>query len=320
MSDESVKRFDRIVSILIQLQSKKIVKAQDLADRFEVSLRTIYRDIRTLESSGVPILSEAGVGYSIMDGYRLPPVMFTKEEAGSFVAAEKLMEQFTDDSLGAYFSSAMYKVKSVLRGFEKDWIDAIESQVRINPVEDLFNKDIPNALEIIFESIAEKKQIFLKYRALNADAHTDRLIEPVGLFHERNAWYIMAFCHLRQDYRQFRTDRMLQIKRTETPFVNEHGLLDDYRKKPEEVEKTKVVVRVEKQVARFMRSNCNYYGLQSEELMGEEIEMTFMTREVEHGFLRWFLMFADYATIVEPLSLKIRLREILQEASRKASE
>ena len=94
MSLDTVKRFDRIVAILIQLQSKRIVKAQELADRFEVSLRTIYRDIRTLEASGVPIISEAGVGYSIMEGYRLPPVMFTREEVGSFVAAEKLMQKF----------------------------------------------------------------------------------------------------------------------------------------------------------------------------------------------------------------------------------
>src|SRR5690606_29041272 len=110
------------------------------ADRFQVSLRTIYRDIRTLESSGVPIVSEAGVGYSIMEGYRLPPVMFTKEEAGSFVAAEKLMEQFTDDTLGAYFKSAMYKIKSVLRGGERDWIDAIESKVTINQSRELLDR------------------------------------------------------------------------------------------------------------------------------------------------------------------------------------
>ena len=119
MDTDPLNRFDRIVAILIQLQSKRIVRAQELADRFAVSLRTIYRDIRTLEASGVPLLSEAGVGYSIMDGYRLPPVTFTREEAGSFVAAEKLMQTFTDQSLGAYHQSAMYKVKSVLRGTEK---------------------------------------------------------------------------------------------------------------------------------------------------------------------------------------------------------
>ena len=99
--DETPKRFDRIVAILIQLQSKKIVKAHELAERFKVSLRTIYRDIRTLEASGVPIYSEAGIGYSLMEGYRLPPVMFTREEASSFIAAEKLMQKFTDKEIGS---------------------------------------------------------------------------------------------------------------------------------------------------------------------------------------------------------------------------
>ena len=90
-------RFDRITAILIQLQSKKVVKAQDLADRFGTSLRTIYRDIRTLEEAGVPLYGEAGIGYSIVDGYRLPPVMFTKEEAIAFITAEKLMAKFRKD-------------------------------------------------------------------------------------------------------------------------------------------------------------------------------------------------------------------------------
>ncbi len=314
MSDTTIKRFDRIVTILTQLQSKKIVKAQDLAERFEVSLRTIYRDIRTLEASGVPIISEAGIGYSIMEGYRLPPVMFTKEEAGSFVAAEKLMQQFTDDSLGAYYQSAMYKIKSVLRGYEKDWIDAIESQVTINSSRELFNKEIPNALEIIFESIAEKHQIFLKYQSLHAEKHSERLIEPVGLFHEHNYWYMMAYCHLRKDYRQFRTDRIIKISRTQTPFLLTHGTLEDYRKKEEECDKTKIVILVDKQIAKYMKSNCNYYGLTSEKIKGNDVEMTFFTSDVKDGFARWFLMFADYATIIEPASLKERVKEIIMEA------
>lgn len=313
MSLDSVKRFDRIVAILIQLQSKRVVKAQDLADRFQVSLRTVYRDIRTLEASGVPIVSEAGVGYSIMEGYRLPPVMFTKEEAGSFVAAEKLMQKFTDESLGSYFETAMYKIKSVLRGYEKDWIEAIESQVVVNPAQNLFNEAIPNALEIIFESIADKKQINLRYQSLEADSHTDRIVEPVGLFHENNYWYIMAYCHLRNDYRQFRTDRMIQIKRTHNSFVLSHGSLEEYRKDEKEKEKTKVVIQVDKKISRYLKSNSRYHGLVSEKTINDKVEMTFMTSDLEQGFSRWYLMFADYASIIEPNSLKDRVKEIVME-------
>lgn len=315
MSSDSLKRFDRIVAILIQLQSKRIVKAQDLADRFDVSLRTIYRDIRTLEASGVPIASEAGVGYSIMEGYRLPPVMFTKEEASSFVAAEKLMQNFTDDSLGSYHKSAMYKIKSVLRGSQKDWISALESQVDIQATQDLFNKEIPNALEILFESIAEKKQVQLLYLSIQSDQAMDRNIEPVGLFHENNYWYVMGYCHLRNDYRQFRTDRMKAISRTGLYFTREHGPLEEYRADPTDQARTKVRILVDKNIARFLGNGRNYQGFVSQKIKGNKVEMTFMSADLENNFARWYLMFADYAEIIEPDSLKLRVRTLLKNMS-----
>ncbi|MBO6829840.1 MAG: YafY family transcriptional regulator [Muricauda sp.] len=317
MGMDTVKRFDRIVAILVQLQSKRIVKAQELADRFEVSLRTIYRDIRTLEASGVPIVSEAGVGYSIMEGYRLPPVMFTREEAGSFVAAEKLMQKFTDKSLGAYYESAMFKLKSVLRGKEKDWVETLESQVSIVPGQVLFNAEVPDALEILFESIAERKQVFLRYESLREEAPSERRIEPVGLFHENGFWYILGYCHLRTDYRHFRTDRIHKINRTSLDFILEHGTMDEHRQKTEAVEKTKVKIMVDKSVAKYIRGQCKYYGLISEHTKGDEVEMTFMTTDCPNGFARWYLMFADYATIVEPQKLKDRVGEILTNSQKR---
>ncbi|WP_411029879.1 helix-turn-helix transcriptional regulator [Spongiimicrobium sp. 3-5] len=315
MSTDTLKRFDRIIAILIQLQSKRIVRAQELADRFEVSLRTIYRDIRTLESSGVPIVSEAGIGYSIMDGYRLPPVMFTREEAGSFVAAEKLMQKFTDKALGAYYESAMYKVKSVLQGKEKDWINALESQVRINPAQDLFNESISDALEILFESIAEKTQVFLKYQSLREEDPRERIIEPVGLFHENNFWYVLGYCHIRADYRQFRTDRILKISRTGHSFLQEHPSLDELRSSCELLPKTKIRISVDQKVARYLSAGRNQYGFVSEKTVKDKIEMTFMAPHMEHGFARWYLMFSDYATILEPETLKDQIKDMLKRAT-----
>ena len=317
MSTDTPKRFDRIVAILIQLQSKRIVKAQELADRFQVSLRTIYRDIRTLEASGVPIVSEAGIGYSIVEGYRLPPVMFTREEAGSFVAAEKLMQKFTDKSLGAYYESAMYKVKSVLRGRDQDWVTALESQVLVNPAQRLFNEDIPDALEILFESIAEKKQVFLQYQSMQAKTLSERKIEPVGLFHENNYWYVLGYCHVRSDYRQFRTDRMVAIRRTDQRFTREHGTLDDHRKKEDEVPKTKVRIAVDKTVAQYIRSGWVYGDFVSEEVKGDRLELTFLVSDIEHGFPRWYLMFGDHATILEPDRLKERVKQLLKETEKR---
>src|SRR5882724_11540526 len=124
-------RIDRVTAILIQLQSKKVVKAQDIAERFNISLRTVYRDIRTLEEAGIPIIGEAGVGYSIMDGYRLPPVMFTKEEATAFLTAEKLMEKLTDTTTVESYKSAMYKVRAVLSTTHKDFLEQIDQRIEV---------------------------------------------------------------------------------------------------------------------------------------------------------------------------------------------
>ena len=310
MHVEIPKRFDRIIAILIQLQSKRVVKAQELADRFQVSLRTIYRDIRTLEASGVPILSEAGVGYSIMQGYRLPPVMFTREEAGSFVAAEKLMQKFTDKGLGAYFESAMFKLKSVMNGEDQDWVNAIESHIQIAPQDPLFNKGVPDALEILFDSIAAKKQVHLVYLAQDTATPTHRFIEAVGLFHEGNFWYIMAYCHLRKDYRQFRTDRIQHIDPTELDFSKQHEPLERYLQSSIDQAAVQVRILVDKHILKYIRNGFTYYGLISEKEKGTQVEMTFLPRNIEEGFARWYMTFGDYAEILEPEDLKDRVKAL----------
>jgi len=312
MLDETPKRFDRIVAILIQLQSKKIVKAQELADRFECSLRTIYRDIRTLEASGVPIYSEAGVGYALMDGYRLPPVMFTREEVSSFIAAEKLMQKFTDPTLGTHYASAMYKLKSVLRSNDKDYLSNIESRIVMQDAEPMFNDNSPNTLAVLFEGIAEKKQILLTYKTFDKEETTQRNLEPVGVFHDNNNWYFLGYCHLRKDYRQFRTDRIQEIKKTDLDFTIEHDSLETYLSKSETIPTTKVRILVQKKIARYLATERKYHGFISQKEIGDEIEMTFMSHSLQDGFPRWFLMFGDYAQILEPESLKTRVLELLE--------
>lgn len=320
MYDKTPKKFDRIVAILIQLQSKKIVKAQDLADRFGVSLRTIYRDIRTLESSGVPIYSETGVGYSLVDGYKLPPVMFSREEAVSFVTAEKLMEHFTDNNLRKHFQSALFKIKAVLRDSQKDWIENIESKLFVTPTDNLFNKDIPDALEVLIASMAEKKQTILIYESVEAEAPTKRAIEPVGIFHENNFWYVLGYCHLREDYRQFRTDRIKAIRCSEEPFGRQHKDLDFYRKPAENTNKSFVRISVDKKAAKYLHFDRKFYGFTKEIKHKDHIEMQFETDYKNRGMARWFMMFADYADIFEPQELQEQVQELIAKANARMSK
>lgn len=314
MKKETLNRFDRIVAILIHLQSGRVVKAQEMAERFEVSLRTIYRDVRSLEMAGVPITGEAGVGYALVEGYRLPPVMFTPEEAASFVAAEKLMQKFTDKVLGSHYESALYKVKSVLKSHAKERIATLEEQIWVDSTQEMFNEHTPDALNVLLESIAEKKQVTLQYQTSYVDELTDRTIEPVGLFHENNYWYVLAYCHLRSDYRQFRTDRMMRIRLLHEPFTKEHGILADHRKTDLPLSTTRVTIRVDKEAARYIRTGRKYYGFVSEKIVGDKVEMTFLASDLQDGLPRWYLMFADCAEIVEPESFRKRIHELLDKA------
>lgn len=311
--DESPKKFDRVVAILTQLQSKRIVKAQDLADRFGVSLRTIYRDIKTLEASGIPIISEAGIGYSIMEGYKLPPVMFTRDEAVSFVAAEKLMEHFTDKSMVSAFQSAMFKIKSVLRWAEKDWIDVLDERILVQPKSLLFNKNVPNALEILMQGIVNKKQVHIIYHAFDADKSIKRNIEPIGLYHEKEHWYLVAYCHLRKDYRNFRADRITAISTTDQNFTNQHKELSFYLTKPEPEQSITIKIRMETAYVKYVKQSRNYYGFVSETIEGGYTEMIFKHVHDPEYFIRWFIVLADKSEILEPESMQKRLAQFIKE-------
>ena len=124
-------RVDRLHAILVHLQSKKRVTAQEIADRFGLSLRTVYRDVRALDEAGVPIIGEAGVGYSVMEGYRLPPILFTKEEASALLLGAKFVQRFTDRADRRSFDAAMFKVKAVLRSSDKDFVEQLDSRISL---------------------------------------------------------------------------------------------------------------------------------------------------------------------------------------------
>ncbi len=312
-------RFDRITAILIQLQSKKVVKAQDLADRFGISLRTVYRDIRTLEEAGVPLYGEAGVGYSLVDGYRLPPVMFTREEAMAFVTAEKLMARFTDNALGQNFTSAMFKVKAVLRGTEKDLVENLEENIIV--FERKRNSTPPpDSLDVLLKATAEKKVVKLLYKTFGKDEPTERLVEPLGIFHEHENWYTIAWCHLREEYRQFRADRIVSAQLTDMPQQERTSLKEYYElNKQAKAAFTlqKAVIKVDRHVAQYMQDRRHYFGFVSEEVKDNYVEMTFLTESLEEGLARWLLTFADYIEVVEPHALKDRIIHLLEKSLEK---
>ncbi len=303
-------RIDRVTAILIQLQSAKVVKAQDIADRFNISLRTVYRDIRTLEEAGIPLIGEAGVGYSIMEGYRLPPVMFTMQEATAFLTAEKLIEKITDTSTVENYKSAMYKVRAVLRTTEKDFLEKADQHIQVVRRQTL--SIIPdNLIQTILKSISEKKILKMRYNAKYSEENTERQIEPIGISFISNRWHLIAFCLLRKDYRDFRIDRIEQLQMTEEVYKKEHPTLQQYLEEmAEKQDLTKIVVLVESLAAKHIEEPRLYYGFVSEKKVEGKREMTFLSPSIE-SFARFYMEFADHAKIISPPELKERVKTMV---------
>lgn len=320
MSVDIKKRLDRIVEILIQMQSKRVVRAQELADRFDVSLRTIYRDIRSLEQAGVPLIGEAGMGYSLMEGYRLPPVSFTKEEALSFVAVEKLAEKFLDEASAAIHASAMMKIKAILKSQELDLVNHTQDQIIMRKQgSPIFQEKVPHVLSYAIESIANKKQVQIDYQGIKDDRPQLRTIEPIGIIHEIGFWYIVAFCIEKQDFRQFRSDRINRIQLTKTPFSTRHMTIGEYleAKAQPEAPKVRAIIRVKPEYSSYLRWQRNYYGLVDEIKHADHIEMHFDVKDIKHEFPRWLLMFGDMIEIAEPQILRDNFINLLREISLK---
>ena len=139
----------------------------------------------------------------------------------------------------------------------------------------------------------------------------------MGLFHENEFWYVLGYCHMRLEYRQFRTDRMLEIKRPDLPCTLEHGTLDEHRQKKKVIPKILVRILVDKSIVGYIQSSKKQHGFVSEKVNGNQVEKRFMTSDLEHWFPRWYLTFCDYAEILEPESLKLRIKEILRKAEAK---
>jgi predicted DNA-binding transcriptional regulator YafY len=309
-------RIDRVSAILIQLQSRRVVKAMDIAERFNISLRTVYRDVKTLEEAGIPLIGEAGVGYSIMEGYRLPPIMFTREEATAFLTAEKFVEKLTDVSTTQHHKSAMYKIRAILRAAEKDLLEDIDNSIAVlkSHPQKIDNKD---HIQRLLNGIAQKNVMTIDYFANHSQEHTVRDIEPIGIFYKDVYWHLIAFCRMRNAYRDFRVDRINKLSATSVIFKNKHPTLKDYiARTAKEQELDLVVMRVEKNIYSHLEYQKYYSGFVPEKTAGDQIEMTFLTASLP-GFARWFMMFGDQAEIISPDSLREQVAVIASSIAQK---
>ncbi|HTL09055.1 MAG TPA: YafY family protein [Chitinophagaceae bacterium] len=222
-------RIDRLFNILTLLQSKKYVPAEKIAQQFSLSVRTVYRDVKALSEAGIPVSFEPQRGYFIVQGYFLPPVAFSKEEANAFLLMESIVKGFADKSIQTHFSSGLQKIRAVMRGSEKESVEVMANHIRVQ-TPDCFNFNY-EYLTKLQNAIAAKQAIELDYKN-NAHEVSSRQVEPIGLIFYALHWHLIGWCSLRKDYRDFKVARILRVTNTSKAFTKtDHMPLQDYMKK-----------------------------------------------------------------------------------------
>jgi predicted DNA-binding transcriptional regulator YafY len=225
MNDNDTKRLSRLTAILTQLQTKRIMTSTYLSEKYGVSVRTIYRDIRALEKSGVPILTEEGKGYTLMEGYRVPPVMFTESQANALILAEQLVLKNKDTSFIKDYSEAIEKIKAVLGYSVKDKANLLAERTRFN--QNINNERNSNNLSQFQFALTNFCVTKIEYTNEN-NKTTSRLIEPFALLSTQENWLLVAWCRLRKDFRYFRLDRIAKMEILSEKFTPHKLTLQEY--------------------------------------------------------------------------------------------
>ncbi len=280
-----------------------------MADRFEISLRTVYRDVKALDESGVPVIGEAGIGYTIMEGYRLPPVMFSREEASALLLGAKLAERLTDGSVKKHYTAALFKIKAVLRAIDKDYVDDLSDHIEVYgrniPVADLTQQHLFS----LQQAIVQRRVVQIQYHAAAEPAATSRDVEPFGLWYYGSAWHLIAWCRLRKGYRDFRLSRMQQILcREETFDGNNHPSIQEYIRKSMETNDLKeAVVCFDNRVVKIIHEQKYLQGFVSEEQLDGSVRMKFLAGCLDY-FGRWLLTYTDAVIVESPAELRNIMR------------
>jgi predicted DNA-binding transcriptional regulator YafY len=220
-------RIDRLMAIVTTLQSRKFVSAESISEKFEISIRTVYRDIKALGELGIPISFENQKGYFVVPGYFLPPVAFSIEEANALLLMEAVTIGFADKSIRKHYSSALNKVKSVLRTSQKEKMELLTENIKLQ-VPQRLNNDF-EYLSTIQNAIISRHILDIQYLN-NKEETSRRQVEAIGLVFYAFSWHMIGWCHLREEYRDFKVASIRLILDTGLPFIkNDHIKLSDYQ-------------------------------------------------------------------------------------------
>lgn len=304
-----MKKIERLQAILQYIQTKRTVRAEDLSVRFDVNIRTIYRDVNALIEAGMPIGAEAGRGYFLLEGHYLSPLMFTKDEALALLLAGKFFENKTAERFQQAFSSAAEKISSQLRGELKDEWAALQERIKVNTLPLVNEANGERWLDAINRALAGSLVVFAHYKT-GQQASSTRQIEPIGLLYYSNTWHLIGWCRLRKDYRDFRLDRISELTCLEEQFDSRRRIsITDYVEHLHDHEDWQEVrIFVDDTTYPYLQNMKRVMGFVSEEKTEGGYTMLFAISSIDY-FARWLLMPGNGIRIISPDALREQVIE-----------
>ncbi len=302
-------RIDRLFGILLLLQRQQVIRAEDIAHKFEVSPRTIYRDIAALSEMGVPVVSLLGEGYQLGEGYYLPPLIFTPAEASALFLGARMLALQAAGQLPRDAEMALNKLAQILPAPTRAQIEKLTQIIQFMLPEQRFNLEDPR-LEVLLEAIHERRVIWLRYHSYSRDEISEREVEPHTLSYYNGSWYINGYCRLRQDRRGFRLERIESLKLLRQTFSPRQS-------HPDDAPQITVRVRFDAQIVRWVRER-QHYSYQAEEPVAGSDDRIMLYRVHDTRELKsWLLGWGAVAEILEPAELRAAIRaEALKLAQR----
>ncbi|MES2598588.1 MAG: YafY family protein [Verrucomicrobiota bacterium] len=293
-------RTDRLVALVMLLQSRRVITAAEMAEHFEVTERTVYRDLAALGECGVPIVGEPGVGYSLMRGYQLPPVMFSTQEAFALVTGGMLAERMTDASVREPIRTALGKLAAVLPSDLQARVHHLREAMQVH------GRTIsgPVPLSRVQMAMAERRVIQLRYTEVARGETSRREVEPLGLVYYLDHWHLIAWCRLRDDVRDFRVDRILECELLAEPTPPRADFdLAGYLSKCHQPESALVAELVFH--PRLMETVRRHWGpaLREENHGPEGVRVRLACGETTY-LARWLLSMGDKVCVMAPESLR----------------
>lgn len=294
-------RIDRLFAILLTLQHKRRIRAQDLSEQFEVSKRTIYRDLSALNQMGIPIAALPGEGFQLVEGYYIPPLMFSEDEAVAMILGSRLLMQQAAGSLPSSASQALTKLAVALPEQVRRRAEALTDIISFITPNEKFDLD-DQQLITLQRAIQEKRIIHIRYHSYQKDEVTERDVEPHQLFYSDGIWYLEGYCRWRKDIRAFRLSRLERLElRQETFFKRRTG-------KAQNFQTMEVKIRFEPGAVRWVRER-QHYGFQHEESPTPE-GVTMLYRVHDRSEITpWIMSWGAAAEVLTPRELRKDLHE-----------